>query len=407
MLTIKKMKKLILLFVLILGFPILQGCQNIRSVLNREPVQVITVTLPLAPSPTPSLTMIPTATFTPSPTPTLTPTPTTTLFVLDQTPLVSGFEAISTGNANRVSALAEWQVPDLIDLQWTPDGYNLAAATTDQIILFDVYTRNQVRTLYPQSKGLMRIGFSPDYFGTWLVAGSRWGSEKDGYQSAIELWRGPDWQPLGILSGSPRGLSDLAFSPDGKALATIYASPIEQENLIEFIDTSRWVISSTLSTGSVLKVNYSPDSVFLATSPNRYSVQIWQINQPRLASQFNTSFTGAINTMAYSPDGSLLATGAHDGVITLWDVTTGLKVLNMNSEAAIASLAFSPDGKMLASGSSFEDSLIRLWSVETGELLRELEGHVHGVDHVLFSPGGEWLVSGSYAGELRLWGVRP
>lgn len=371
------------------------------------PVETGTQELPIAPSPTPSLTLIPTLTFTPSPTPTLTPTPTTTLFVLEGTPLPSSFEPINVQNAFQVSALAEWQVENITDMKWAEDNYILAVATTDQIQLFDIFTRQKVRVLYPQSQGLVRIDFSSDNFGTWLVAGSRWGSEQEGFASSLELWRGPDWQPLGILSASARGMNDLAFSPDGKALTTVYSSPVESENMIEIIDANRWVISSTLQAGSVLDISYSPDSVFLATSPDRYAVNIWQVNLPRLMQRFNTSFTGATKVLIYSPDGLTLATGAYDGEISVWDPLTGARIRQMKSDAAVFSLAFSQDGKLLASGSGFEDNVIRLWSVETGELIRELDGHSQGVDQLLFSENGQFLVSGSYDGSLKLWGIRP
>jgi WD40 repeat protein len=314
---------------------------------------------------------------------------------------------ITPGNAAEVSALAEWQVADVVDMDWVPDGNGLAIATSERIDLFDLYSREKLRSLYPQSTRLVSIDFSSDFFGKWLVAGSRWGSESEGFGSAIELWRGPDWQPRGILSGSTRALSQVEFSPNGRALAAVYSSPVEQENVIEFINTTQWTISSTLATGSVLGVNFSPDSTFLATSPNRYSVHIWEINPKTLAFRFLTAFTDAVNTMAYSPDGLILATGSYDGSLRLWDMQTGVLIQSIPTDAVIESLAFSPDGSLIATGGGFQDNLVRIWSVETKELLRELEGHTQGVNRVLFSPDGQFLVSGSYDGKVMLWGIRP
>jgi WD40 repeat protein len=69
------------------------------------------------------------------------------------------------------------------------------------------------------------------------------------------------------------------------------------------------------------------------------------------------------------------------------------------------SVAFAPDGRLLASGSS--DKTIRLRDVQTGDLLRTLEGHTSRVNIVAFSPDGRLLASGSGDNTVRLWGVAP
>ena len=49
-------------------------------------------------------------------------------------------------------------------------------------------------------------------------------------------------------------------------------------------------------------------------------------------------------------------------------------------------MAFSADGTTLASGSS--DSSIRIWNVQTGELVRTIKGQTYAVNWLAFSPGG-------------------
>jgi WD40 repeat protein len=70
-------------------------------------------------------------------------------------------------------------------------------------------------------------------------------------------------------------------------------------------------------------------------------------------------------------------------------------------EDVVSTAAFSPDGKTLATGSY--DHLVKLWSVETGELLRDLKGHSNWVFSVAFSPDGKTLASGGYDKTVRLW----
>ena len=66
-------------------------------------------------------------------------------------------------------------------------------------------------------------------------------------------------------------------------------------------------------------------------------------------------------------------------------------------------MAFSPDGQSVVSGS--DDKTVRLWSVESGELLQTMEGHTSPVMSVSFSPDGQSVVSGSKDKTVRLWSV--
>lgn len=370
------------------------------------PSQTLPATSPVTLTPTQPL-FTPTFTPTPTATPGPSPTPTPLFLVLPGTPVPLPLHAITSGNASQVSGLAEWQVKDVTDLAWTPDGMMLAVAHSNGITLFDTQTRLSVRELYPRSGGVVSLAFSPN--GTWLAAGSRQGSEQAGYIGNVELWRGPYWQPMGILFAALRGLSQVSFSPDSKVFAIAQSGPeIQQDSAVNLADTATWAITRTLQTGATLDVTFSPNGQMLATLPDRYAARLWRLRDGKLLDSLFSSFTGAVNKLVFSPDGRTLATGHADGDIRLWDVASG-KLLRTVSVpgGAVESLAFSPDGSLLASGHSYQDQDVRLWEVATGELLRTLPGHTHAVGFVLFAPDGQTLVSASYDGTLRLWGVRP
>ena len=360
-------------------------------------------------TPIPTFTLTPTifstATKTPTVTPTNTATPTSTVYVLSGTPLPTSFPAITKENAWSVSGLANWWQETVTSVAWLPDGEALAISDQGEINFYEPTTRQVLRTLYPRLNGIIEIAFSPD--GRWLVAANRRGEEGRGFGSSIELWLGPDWMPMGILYGAPRALSSIAFSPDSSLFFTAYASPEYLDNSVDFWDTASWKITDTLVTGTVLEIALSPNSKLLAVSPNRYAIKIRDMEKDEWLYNLPTSFTGAVNTMAFSPDGRTLATGHYDGFIRIWDMNTGQRISEIDTGAVVQSLAFNNDGSILADGGSFEDSRIRLWNIVSGDLLRELKGHENGIDHLVFSPDNQYLVSASYDGSIWLWGIRP
>jgi WD40 repeat protein len=85
----------------------------------------------------------------------------------------------------------------------------------------------------------------------------------------------------------------------------------------------------------------------------------------------------------------------------------------------VHSLAFSPDGKWIVSGSGhgtvsildesgqvvagFDGSTVCVWDAESREVVARFNGHTKSVSSVAFSPDGKWIVSGSYDSTVRVW----
>ncbi|MEH2184250.1 DnaJ domain-containing protein [Nostoc sp.] len=111
-----------------------------------------------------------------------------------------------------------------------------------------------------------------------------------------------------------------------------------------------------------------------------------------------TEHLGAVNTVAISLNSQTLISGSTDATIKVWNLQTGelLSTLTGHS-AAVLSVAISPDGKTLASAS--RDGTIKLWNLHTGELLQNLSG----CNPVAFSPDGKTLISGGNGGSIKIW----
>ena len=102
---------------------------------------------------------------------------------------------------------------------------------------------------------------------------------------------------------------------------------------------------------AVHSVAFSPDGKRLASTGLDRTVKLWDIG----ADQELATLKGNGNRYAsvtFSPDGKMLASGSDDGAVRLWDVATGRELATLKGNAGrwIHSVAFSPDGKRLASG---------------------------------------------------------
>lgn len=208
-----------------------------------------------------------------------------------------------------------------------------------------------------------------------------------------------------------------AFSPDGKTLATAADDKMVKLWSVEKAPTDVGIVGgfawpaplirerATLAghTGGVSCLAFSPDGKTLATGGYDWAIKLWDVRRRKLVSTLN-GHKGAVRSLAFAPDGQTLASGGGDSMINLWDVADKSVTAALSGHAdAVVALAFSPDGKTLASGSEYRDQTLRLWDLTTLSERARLKGHIRAVYSVAFSPDGQTLASGSADGNIRLW----
>jgi len=109
-----------------------------------------------------------------------------------------------------------------------------------------------------------------------------------------------------------------------------------------------------------------------------------------------------VMAVVISPDGKRIASGGLDDAIKVWNLDTGELLLTLRGHTKpVNCLAISPDCQILVSGS--DDHTLKIWNLTTGALLQTLHGHSRDVNSVAIHTGGQFLASGGEDRTARIW----
>jgi WD40 repeat protein len=236
------------------------------------------------------------------------------------------------------------------------------------------------------------LAFSAD--GQTLVSG--------GADSTIKIWHTGALDLIDILHKHNGGVRCVAFTPDGKMLAT---GGDDRKILFWDLCQRQVEIALSLDDTAAHSLVLSQDGQILITGSYR-KIKVWHTSSHKSkdAQPLHTlmGHSHIVNSLAISADAKLLVSGSRDQTIKIWQLETGELIRTLKGHRdAVHAVALSPDEQIIASGSA--DNTIKLWHLATGELLATFTGHSNTVTALAFTASGEMLVSGSLDKTIKIW----
>ena len=247
----------------------------------------------------------------------------------------------------------------------------------------------------PLSEEVVTLAFSPD--GKKLAtAGST-----NGGPGQFKIW---DVTAAKELIGIRRliGVRSVAFSPDGRGIACgDFGGTIRVRDPNTGADLKRVRAHNS----GVNCVAYAVDGKLLVSAGLDRTVKIWDAATLQEQKVY-AGHTDMVLSAAFFPDGQTVVSGSADRTARIWDFNTGKERFTLSGHrAGVECVAVSPDGKTIATASW--DRTIRLWEADTGKELGQLGGNENAVYGVAFSPvDANLLASCTASGTVSLWDVK-
>ncbi len=285
-------------------------------------------------------------------------------------------------------------------IAWEPAGRRLAACTASgKLRVWDVPSGRLL--LEKPCGGLWRtLAFSPD--ARTVAASLPLPRDPLSATSApVAVWDIETGTQSCVLRGHTAGVVTIAYSGDGKRLATGSTYPEHCVRLWDAATGAPIGSSMTGHTNHIASVVFSPDGSRVASASIDQTVRLWNVATGRAMATLK-GHNNFVMELAFSPDGKRLLSASLDNTARLWDGVTGAPISVLRGhDGNVRGIAFSRDGTRIASGSS--DHTVRLWDATLAGRNGVLRGHTRFVYDVAFSPDGEQVASAAWDRTVRLW----
>ena len=283
------------------------------------------------------------------------------------------------------------------DVMFIRDGKYLVSAGDDKVVrVWDVATGKTVRVIRGEigdgdAGKIYAAALSPDE--RYLAVGG-WLARESGSRDAVRIHDFAGGDVVALLEGHTSIIDALAFSRDGRLLASAGF-----DKTVRLWDVANWTTLHTLSghRDRIFAVDLSPDGRRVVSGSDDDTLRLWDTTSGKLIREMK-GHSGNVRAAVFSPDGRYIASGSDDKTVRLWDGETGEPIKKLGEQnRQIVSLAFSPDARRLvtgigSTGAGGYDSAV--FAVPSGEVVSRFSEHDNSVAATAISPDGHIAATG-------------
>jgi WD40 repeat protein len=253
--------------------------------------------------------------------------------------------------------LRKFGLGDLMQVAMSPDGQRMVTSGSSGAFIWDFQNGTVLHRLEAHHTRVLALSFSPD--GEVLLTG--------GLDGVVRAWNVASGMELRSFIGHSGEVSDLAFAPDGLS----FVSSGDNTARVWSLGTGELLHTFTVTGSSVARALFAPDGGRIVTAdigPTTNSVRLWSLAKEQVI----RSFDHRALALGFTTN-SQLVTAGDDLAVHVWDIETGQIVRSLEGATQhIVGLVASTNNSLVTVGSL--NGAVITWDAATGTVQQNFFG---------------------------------